>query len=407
MSELDLVFLCDTTGSMSSYLHAAQQSIESIITTITQKEKCDVQFALVEYRDHPPQDDTFATRVTQFTSSMKTIKTAVNQMQAQGGGDTPESVPCGLYEVTKLAYRQNASKVLVWIADAPPHGFGCCGDGFPDGCPCGKDFIEVLRECMKKDIVIYSVGAEPLSVPYFRTLMRATSQLTGGQYAALSSASVLGDLITNGAIEEIQMKKIFEDVKAELAKSPDFAALPPNEKAEKVKEEAKKQTDGRQIASVEIESIFKDELKDVPSIFLTCENLKQLRTEMVKESDIAVTFKDGFGGRVLAPIAMFARCGLPTPHIPSFAPCPPPPGCCPRTIPLGGALPPLSSCPPPPPAAPGCAFGMSPMMRRAEPTAMPMSGAIAPQQQVVSQINRNASIQQNARLEQRTMNFFM
>ncbi|ELP95368.1 hypothetical protein EIN_412370 [Entamoeba invadens IP1] len=394
MSELDLVFLCDTTGSMSSYLHAAQQSIESIITTITQKEKCDVQFALVEYRDHPPQDDTFATRVTQFTSSMKTIKTAVNQMQAQGGGDTPESVSCGLYEVTKLEYRQNASKVLVWIADAPPHGFGCCGDGFPDGCPCGKDFIEVLRECMKKDIVIYSVGAEPLSVPYFRTLMRATSQLTGGQYAALSSASVLGDLITNGAIEEIQMKKIFEDVKAELAKSPDFAALPPNEKAEKVKEEVKKQTDGRQIETVQIDSIFKDELKDVPSIFLTCENLKQLRTEMVKESDIAVTFKDNFigGERDTLSIAddmlMMDKCCMAMPMEKCVKKK--------TTSARGGFF--------------GSFFSSKDKERKEKEIVRSKRSEpemTAPMEQTVSSVSMKATENQSARLEQRAMNFYM
>ncbi|EMD45292.1 elongation factor 2 kinase, putative, partial [Entamoeba histolytica KU27] len=76
MTELDLVFLCDTTGSMGSYLNAAQQSIEKIINTIIQSEKCDVRFALVEYKDHPPQDSSFAFRLTDFTDSMKCIKEA-------------------------------------------------------------------------------------------------------------------------------------------------------------------------------------------------------------------------------------------------------------------------------------------------------------------------------------------
>ncbi|EDR25974.1 hypothetical protein, conserved, partial [Entamoeba dispar SAW760] len=208
MSELDLVFLCDTTGSMGSYLRAAQESIEKIISTIIQSEKCDVRFALVEYRDHPPQDNSFAFRLTDFTDSMKAIKEAVNRMNAKGGGDEPESVCCGMHCASNLKYRESAAKVIVWIGDAPPHGFIREGDGFPKGCPCGYDLLKEVRECMKKDIVIYCVGAEPLGSRYLRTLMRAVAQLTGGQYAALASANVLGELITNGAIEEVQMKGV-------------------------------------------------------------------------------------------------------------------------------------------------------------------------------------------------------
>ncbi|KAL7713995.1 VWFA domain-containing protein [Entamoeba marina] len=238
MTELDLVFICDTTGSMGSYLNAAKKSIEKIVTTITQSEKCDVRFALVEYRDHPPQDSSFfAFRLTDFTASMKEIQRAVDQMRADGGGDGPESVACAFHCASELKYREKATKVAVWIADAPPHGFSPnSGDGFE------KD--------VHVDMILLKL-----------TLMRAVAEMTGGQYAALASADVLGDLITAGAIEEIQINKMLIKVRKTLEEDPEFVALNPK----------KKSYLSRFYFSVEPEA--------VPDIFKNAENLKQLKND--------------------------------------------------------------------------------------------------------------------------------
>lgn len=50
-------------------------------------------------------------------------------MYASGGGDGPEAVTAALAEVLKMDWRVNASKMVVLIADAPPHGIGEYGDG--------------------------------------------------------------------------------------------------------------------------------------------------------------------------------------------------------------------------------------------------------------------------------------
>jgi hypothetical protein len=49
-------------------------------------------------------------------------------------------------------------KVCVFIADAPPHGLGESGDGFPNGSPDGHD---------QSSSSVYAVGVEPtLSTSY-------------------------------------------------------------------------------------------------------------------------------------------------------------------------------------------------------------------------------------------------
>jgi Mg-chelatase subunit ChlD len=51
-SKLDLVFLCDCTGSMGDYIQAAQASITDIIVKIQASDKTDVRIAVIGYEDH-------------------------------------------------------------------------------------------------------------------------------------------------------------------------------------------------------------------------------------------------------------------------------------------------------------------------------------------------------------------
>ena len=110
------------------------QNIRTIVEEIVAAEKADVHLALVEYRDHPPQDSSFVTRVHDFTASVKTMKGWLDACSASGGGDGPEAVADALHQVLKLSWRDEAAKICVFISDAPPHGLSShSGDGFPNG----------------------------------------------------------------------------------------------------------------------------------------------------------------------------------------------------------------------------------------------------------------------------------
>ena len=71
--KLDLVFIVDCTWSMERYINVAKRNIESIVTEIS-KTAYDAQFALIQYRDHPPEDTTFVSQCHPFTSDVTTIK---------------------------------------------------------------------------------------------------------------------------------------------------------------------------------------------------------------------------------------------------------------------------------------------------------------------------------------------
>eukprot|EP00163_Fabomonas_tropica_P021661 TRINITY_DN37796_c0_g1_i1.p1 TRINITY_DN37796_c0_g1~~TRINITY_DN37796_c0_g1_i1.p1 ORF type:complete len:326 (+),score=41.87 TRINITY_DN37796_c0_g1_i1:161-1138(+) len=215
--ELDLVFCCDSTGSMGSYIKTAQENMINISQKIMATESRDLQFGLVAYRDHPPQDSTFVTDVLDLTPSLRQMTQKINTMSASGGGDGPESVACAMHAALNLSWRKDSIKVVVLIADAPPHGLEESGDGFPNGCPEGHDPIAIARLMAKRGIIVYSVGCEPAIGNYrhARAFFSGIAELTEGKYVSLGNAGLLPDVIIHGASEEFDMAALEQLVEEE------------------------------------------------------------------------------------------------------------------------------------------------------------------------------------------------
>jgi hypothetical protein len=93
---------------------------------------------VVNYRDHPPQDPTYVYKFHPFTSDVDSVKKYLTGLTGQfidscedtklimsiasGGGDGPEAVTAGMAAtLTELEWRRDASKMVVLVADAPPH----------------------------------------------------------------------------------------------------------------------------------------------------------------------------------------------------------------------------------------------------------------------------------------------
>lgn len=216
--ELDLCFLCDCTASMGEYISAAQDNIRQIVDRVASSEKADVRFALICYRDHPPEDDTYVTRVFPFTQAVAKMQSYVASMAPEGGGDGPEAVTAALHDTLEMPWRIGATKIAVLIADAPPHGLEPEDDGFPDGDPQGRDPLEIARQMASQSITCYTVGCEPALGAYLfaRDFMCTLAETTGGQAIALSSASLLADVIINGSAEEISLTRLQREVDSEL-----------------------------------------------------------------------------------------------------------------------------------------------------------------------------------------------
>jgi uncharacterized protein YegL len=121
-SRIDVVFVLDTTGSMSGLIQAAREKIWSIATTMASAQSApEIRVGLVAYRD---RGDAYVTRVVDLSSDLDSMYATLMDFQADGGGDGPESVNQALYDaVHKVSWSQLAGtyKVVFLVGDAPPH----------------------------------------------------------------------------------------------------------------------------------------------------------------------------------------------------------------------------------------------------------------------------------------------
>lgn len=71
---LDLVFLIDETGSMGPDIMEVQEQLFRLIEALRQSPLCRrLRLGLVTFRDHPPQDISFVTRVMPLTENVPEI----------------------------------------------------------------------------------------------------------------------------------------------------------------------------------------------------------------------------------------------------------------------------------------------------------------------------------------------
>jgi len=120
--QIEVVFVLDTTGSMSGLIKAAKEKIWSIAGTMAQANTApQIKMGLVAYRD---RGDAYVTQSIDLSDDLDSMYAKLMDFRAAGGGDGPESVNQALYDaVHKMSWNQDAStyKVIFLVGDAPAH----------------------------------------------------------------------------------------------------------------------------------------------------------------------------------------------------------------------------------------------------------------------------------------------
>ena len=174
---VDLCFLVDCTGSMSSYIQEVKEKIQSIIER-SKKMLPDLNFsvAFVGYRDHCDGADRVV--VLDFTTSILEFQSFMGSVGAKGGGDTPEDVFGGIEEVTKLSWSRQ-TRILFHIADSPCHGTRfhdpSVGDEYPNGDPRGLRIEDLLSKLEGLQVIYWfaKLGSmTDLMVQVFQSIMK-------------------------------------------------------------------------------------------------------------------------------------------------------------------------------------------------------------------------------------------
>lgn len=170
---LDVVFVLDTTSSMSGLIEGAKAKIWSLASRMAAgKPSPKIRVGLVGFRD---VGDSYVTKRFDLSENLDVVYENLKSFRAEGGGDTPEHVGRGLGEAVKLmswTQESRAAKLIFLVGDAPPQHYQ---DGWD-----AKDWA---KKAIAKGIVVNTIrcGTDAATQQEFVAL----AKLADGSYVSL------------------------------------------------------------------------------------------------------------------------------------------------------------------------------------------------------------------------------
>jgi Mg-chelatase subunit ChlD len=182
---IEVCFVLDTTGSMGGLIEGAKQKVWSIANEIlSTKPVPNLRIGLIGYRD---RKDAYVTQVHDLSEDIDDIYAKLMKFQAQGGGDTPESVNQALHEaVTKIGWDKSKKvlKLVFLVGDAPPHM------DYQDDVK----YPAVCKQAVKKDLIVNTVqcGSMASTTPIWKEI----AKLAEGDYVAIAQTGGVAAIST-------------------------------------------------------------------------------------------------------------------------------------------------------------------------------------------------------------------
>jgi len=145
---VEVVFVLDATGSMSSLIDGAKRKIWAIANKILTGEPApNVKIGLIVYRD---RGDAYVVKHYDLTDDIDLIYNNLIAVQAQGGGDFKEDVNMALhYAVDSMSWSENDNtlKMIFLVGDADPHM------DYNDE----QHYPEICKNSIENDIIINTI----------------------------------------------------------------------------------------------------------------------------------------------------------------------------------------------------------------------------------------------------------
>ncbi|MBX7197101.1 MAG: VWA domain-containing protein [Sandaracinaceae bacterium] len=232
ISEADVFFLVDVTGSMMEEIEQIRSRLSDTIAPGIAASIPDVQFSLAEYAEFPVDgygdpSDTPYHLITTSTPDLPTLQRGLDSLVLLSGGDAPESAIEALYltatgenlgvlvpsrrcvvdTVGYPCFRRTGSRIFVWITDAPSHN-GPFGE-YPYGPevaprPHGYDeTITALRRIGAKVLGLYS-GFGPEDRTHVEEVARRTGAVTASGEPLVFDIGSDGAGLGRGVVEAVR-----------------------------------------------------------------------------------------------------------------------------------------------------------------------------------------------------------
>lgn len=168
---IDVVFLFDSTGSMSDEIAVVKRTMKEMMDKVASGTPRPIlRYGIATYRD---RGDAYVTKTFPFTSDPDKAKQHIDSVQADGGGDGPESVNEALHvAIQKMEWDRGkgVSRLIYLIGDAPPHL----------DYPNDYNYKEELKVAKQRGITIHVIGCGEITdyangVPIFKEVAQRTA----------------------------------------------------------------------------------------------------------------------------------------------------------------------------------------------------------------------------------------
>lgn len=194
--KLDLMIMCDTTGSMADELEYLKAELSDIVKKIrSDNSNIPTRVSVNFYRD---DGDEYIVRQFPFTNNIDDAVKAISEQSADGGGDFPEAVHAALDSaVNNHDWSADSVKIMFLVLDAPPHSDAQIVDSV-------NAYVKKAAEMGIRIIPIASSGIDK-STEY---LLRTMAFTTGGTYTFLTSDSGIGGEHIEATVGAFNVEKL-------------------------------------------------------------------------------------------------------------------------------------------------------------------------------------------------------
>lgn len=186
MSQADIVFVIDTTGSMREEINSVKENVSLFVDSLY-NQGISAQLALVTYEDID-FDGFESTRVHKnddqnWYRDIETYKTTLENLPLGRGGDLSECAVDGLETARLLDMRESAGKVFVLLTDAAPK------DDNRYGIPSMDAEIELLKNAGVNCYVVSSAADKEAYHSLYSKTDGLWADITGNFQNTLSNIS--------------------------------------------------------------------------------------------------------------------------------------------------------------------------------------------------------------------------
>jgi len=179
---LDLLFMVDTTGSMSDELEFLKLELQDVIRRVAEEyEGIRIRLSVNFYRD---REDAYVVRDFPFTEDIDEALSRLRVQYSDGGGDYPEAVDEAFENAVKgHEWSEDSVKLLFFVLDAPPHS---------DRNGTVDLMGSTLSAAAESGIRVLPVASSGVDTET-EYLLRTMAAVSGGTYIFLTDDSGVGD----------------------------------------------------------------------------------------------------------------------------------------------------------------------------------------------------------------------